>query len=111
MITGGQDVFSDARPKEISAAEYRQLADLHHRILNCIALLISKIPALRPINHNAKNAEEALYPSVAVLEHTNWVVKTAVGLCTDLNGHGVPSIPTIPMIVFHSSPKAALSAL
>lgn len=32
MIASGQDVFSGARPKEISAAEYRQLADLHHRI-------------------------------------------------------------------------------
>lgn len=31
---------------------------------------------------------EAFYPSVAVLEHTNWVVKTAVGLCTDLKRHG-----------------------
>ena len=42
---------------------------------------------------------------MAVFEHANWVVKTAVGLCTNLNRHGVPSIPTIPMIVFHSSAK------
>jgi hypothetical protein len=81
------------------------------RSLHRIAFLIGKSPVLRPIYHNAKNAEEALYPSVAVLEHTNWVVKTAVGLCTDLNGHGVPSIPTIPVIVFYSSAKVVLSAL
>src|ERR1700738_1961509 len=55
-----------------------------------IAFLIGKAPALCSINHDTEDAKEALDASVAVLEHADRVVKTAIGLCANLNCHGVP---------------------
>jgi hypothetical protein len=65
-------------------------SEVLQRSLDCIAFLIGKTPALRSIYHNTKNAEEALDPSVAVFEHADRVIKTAIGSCADLNCHGVP---------------------
>ncbi len=58
--------------------------------LHRIAFLLGKSPALRSIDHNTKNAEEALDPSVAVFEHADRVVKTAVVLRANLNRHHEP---------------------
>jgi hypothetical protein len=57
---------------------------------NGVALLICQAPALCAINHNAEDAEETLNPSVAVFQHPNWIIKTAVRFRTDLNRHRGP---------------------
>ncbi len=37
--------------------------------------------------------------SVAVFEHTDRIIQTAVGLCTNLNRHGFPTFSAVPTIV------------
>src|ERR1017187_10023322 len=86
-------------------------SEVLERSLDRIAFLIGKTPALRPINHNAKNTEEALDAPVAVLEHANRIIKTTVRPRANLNRHRFPSIPDVPMIVVHSSAKTVLCAL
>jgi len=55
-------------------------SEVLERSFDRIVFFSGKASASRSINHNAKDAQETLYPSVAVLEHANWVVKSAVRL-------------------------------
>jgi hypothetical protein len=59
------------------------------RSLDRIALLASQPPALCAINCHAEDAEETLNPPVAVLEHANRIIETAVRLSTYLNRHSI----------------------
>ena len=56
--------------------------------LDCVALFGCQTSPLRPLGHNAQNAKEAFDSSVAIFQHANRVVETAVRLGTDLNRHG-----------------------
>ncbi|MFZ0301197.1 MAG: hypothetical protein WAL75_00870, partial [Terracidiphilus sp.] len=60
------------------------------RSLDCFAFLLGKTPALSSIDYNTKNSEETFDPSVAVFEHADRVVKTAVVLRANLNRHHEP---------------------
>ncbi len=59
-------------------------------------------PRVAPATHHTENTEKTLDPPVAILEHANRIIETAVGLYTNLDRHGFSS-PFFPvsLIVVH----------
>jgi hypothetical protein len=72
------------------------------RGLNCGALFTGKSSALCAINYNTENVEKALDSSMAILEHANRIVETAVRLCANLNRHNISSLLPFLVIVVQS---------
>ena len=99
--------ISRSRGKErfffIRRVTFSASSEVLKRSLDRIAFLTER-PCLAPDSTTTtKNAEEAFDTPVAVLEHANRIIKTTVGLCTNLNRHCFPSIPSVLMIVVHSA--------
>jgi hypothetical protein len=59
-----------------------------------IALFAGKSSPLGAVNHRTENAQEALDPPVAVFQHPNGIIESAIGLCTNLNRHRFSSWPS-----------------
>jgi hypothetical protein len=65
-----------------------------------IALFAGKTSSLSTIDHHTEDAQETLDPPVAVFEHPNGVIESAIGLCTNLNRHCLSFLlPSIPLNV------------
>jgi hypothetical protein len=62
--------------------------------LHRISLFADESSPLGAVNHHTENAQEALDPPVAVFQHPNGIIESAIGLCTNLNRHRFSSLPT-----------------
>jgi hypothetical protein len=69
-------------------------AEVLQRRFHRIALFAGKSSPLGAVNHRTENAQEALDPPVAVFQHPNGILESAIGLCTNLNRHRFSSWPS-----------------
>src|ERR1035441_5577331 len=58
--------------------------------LHRIALFAGETSSLGTADYHTENAQEALDPPVAVFQHADGIVESAIGLCTNLNRHRFP---------------------
>jgi hypothetical protein len=62
--------------------------------LHRIALFAGETSSLGAADYHTENAQKALDPPVAVFQHPNGIIESAIGLCTNLNRHRFSSLPS-----------------